>query len=150
MDLQALREQIAEIGPHPGLSEWHKNTVLAYRCQDISQYEFRQRYTELAAKIAKLLNEASPENLEEETYHMAANYYTAIAKCLSTYLEGIDTITLWLDSSDSRALENSQRIFTLADEILNRAIDEALKIEIEFQETDEALMRTLGAQSAGT
>jgi hypothetical protein len=145
MDLEAYREKMARAGPHPGLSQWHKSTVLLFRCRDITAQEFRRRFTVLAAKFEKLLEESLPENLELETYQMASGYYNAVAECLDSYLEGIDEVLYWSDSGDEKALEASKRCFVRADREWNKALQEALDTERQFQEMDEALLRSLGA-----
>jgi hypothetical protein len=144
MDLEACRKRMAEAGPFPGLSQWHKENILLYRCRDISGEEFRRRYLTLSKKFEILLEQALPENLEPETYHMAAGYYNAAARCLDSYLEGIDEVLFWAETGDEKGLEASRRCFDRADREWNMALNEALEAEKQFQEIDEALMRSIG------
>ena len=145
MDLEAYQQKVAEVGPHPGLSEWHKKSVLLYRCRDITEKEFRRRYMTLAEKFEALLEQALPENLEEETYQMAASYYNSASLCLDSYLEGVDEVLHWADTGDEKALEASRRCFARGDKEWNKTLDVALKTEMEFKEMDEAILRSLGA-----
>jgi hypothetical protein len=144
MDLEAYRQRMAEAGPFPGLLHWHKKNILLFRCRDISEQEFRRRYLTLSAKFETLLEQALPENLEPETYHMSAGYYNAAARCLENYLEGSDEVLYWADSGDERALEASRRLFEKGDRDWNTALQEALEAEKQFLEIDEALMRSMG------
>lgn len=149
MDLDAYAKKMAEAGPHPGLSSWHQETVLLYRCRDISEAEFRQRFLKLGEKFEDLLEQALPENVEPETYNMASGYYVAAARCLDSYLEGIEEILYWADTGDEKALAASRRCFERADREWNRTLDEALETEKQFKEIDEALMRSMGIEPAG-
>ncbi len=149
MDLESYRAKMVEAGPHPGLSQWHKDNVLLYRCRDINEAEFRRRYLNLAEKFEGLLEQSLPENLAEETYQMSSGYYNAVADCLDAYLEGIDETLHWSESGDEASLELSRRCFERADRRWNKALDEALESEKQFQEIDEALMRSLGIGPAG-
>lgn len=149
MELKAYRQKMAQAGPHPGLSPWLTDTVLLYRCKDISEEEFRRRVLALSQQFETLLEQALPENLEPETYQLSSGYYDAIASCLESYLDGIDELLYWADTGDGTALESSRRRFTQGDLQWNRALDEALEAEILFQEVDEALMRSMGGDPAG-
>lgn len=140
---------MAEAGPHPGLSQWHTDNVLLYRCRDISEAEFRRRYLALAEKFESLLEQALPENLDEQTYQMSSGYYNAAADCLDAYLEGVDETLHWSETGEESSLETSRRCFERGDRKWNTALKEALEAEVQFQEIDEALMRSLGIGPAG-
>lgn len=148
MDLEAYRKKMAEAGPFPGLSPWHRDNILLFRCRDISGEEFRRRYLGLSEKFERLLEEALPENLEPETYHLAAGYYNAAARCLDSYLEGADEALYWADTGDEKGLEASRRCFDRGDREWNQALEEAMETEQQFLEIDQALMRSLGISGA--
>jgi hypothetical protein len=149
MDLEAYREKLAKAGPHPGLSDWHKKTVLLYRCRDISDKDFRGRFLAMSDKLESLLEQALPENLEPETYELSANYYIAAAKCLDSYLEGIDEVLHWSDTGQESALDASRKCFNRGDKEWNETLFEALEMERQFQEIEEALFRSLAGDLAG-
>ena len=149
MDLEGFAKRMADAGPHPGLSPWHQKSILLYRCRDISEMQFRQRYIKLAEKFEELLEQALPETVETETYHMASGYYVAASRCLDSYLEGIEEVLYWADTGDTKALDASRRCFERADKEWNRTLEEALETEKQFKEIDEALMRSLGIEPAG-
>lgn len=150
MDFQAIEERLKQVGPHPGLSGWHAHTVLLYRCNDIDRSEFKRRLTTLADKLEKLLEQALPENLEVETYQVAARYYDDVAQCLSSYLDGLDRTLDWLDTLDEKDLEISRHDFIRADYEWNITLNTALATEREFQETDQALIQSFSHRPAGT
>lgn len=140
---------MAQAGPHPGLTPWHKDTVLLYRCRDITEQEFRHRLLTLSRQFEQLLEQAVPENLEQETYQLSSGYYDAVAACLESYLDGIDETLYWADTGDNAALEAGRASFAQGDQDWNTALKEALEAEVQFQEIDEALMRSMGITPAG-
>lgn len=144
MDLEACRQKMAELGPHPGLSSWHKENVLLVRCRDIPPEEFRNRYLILADKFERLLEDCLPEHLEPETYQLSAGYYDAVAACLESYLEAIDDVLHWSETGVDASLDSSRKGFARGDREWNRALEAALEAELQFQEIDQALIRSFG------
>jgi hypothetical protein len=149
MDLEAFREKLVKVGPHPGLSGWHKKTVLLYRCRDISEEEFRRRFLAMSDSLEVLLEQALPENVEPETYELSSSYYRAAARCLDSYLEGIDEVLDWADTGRESSLDASRQCFARGDKEWNETLREALEMERQFQEIEEALFRSLAGESAG-
>lgn len=150
MDFEACRKKLEEVGPHPGLSEWQEKNVRLFRCRDISQEEFRNRLLAAAERLEHLLEQGLPENLGEETYQVAANFYQAATTCLDTYLEAIEETLYWSESGDTESLSNGRALFTRGDKELNQMFLENLKFAEEYQEIDYALMRSMGIDPTGT
>lgn len=149
MDFESSLKNFQDTGPHPGLSPWLNDTILLYRCRDITEPEFRQRLLDMAAKLEELLNRALPENLEPETYRMASEFYDAAADCLETYLAGIEETLAWADTGHSSTLDAARRFFTQGDQDWNDTIKEAVSLEQQFAELDRALLKSLGINPEG-
>ncbi len=149
MDFENSLKKFQELGTHPGLTPWHNDTILLYRCRDISDVEFRQRFLGMAQRLEALLARALPENLENETYQMASDFYDAAADCLETYLEAIEETLVWADTGDADTLESARRTFLRGDRDWNETVKEAIAMERQFAELDNALLRSLGVEPAG-
>ncbi len=149
MDFDSCRKKLEEAGPHPGLSGWQEKNVLLYRCRDISQDEFRDRFLAAADRLEPLLEQGLPENLDPETYQVASDFYQAATKCLDTYLEGIEEILHWSDTGDAESLSLGRTLFVRGDQELNQMFMENLKFAEEYQELDYALMRSMGIDLTG-
>lgn len=149
MDFENSLKKFQELDTHPGLTPWHNDTILLYRCRDISDSEFRQRFLDMAQKLEALLARALPENLENETYQMASDFYDAAADCLETYLAAIEETLVWADTGDASILESARRTFLQGDRDWNDTVKEAIAMERQFAELDNALLRSLGINPAG-
>lgn len=149
MDFENSLKKFQDAGPHPGLTPWLNDTILLFRCRDINEAEFRQRFFDMSSRLEALLARSVPENLETETYQMASDFYDAAADCLETYLDGIEETLVWADTGDASSLESARRTFLQGDQDWNDTIKEAIAMERQFAELDHALLRSLGVNPAG-
>ncbi len=148
MDFEGYAEKFKDVGPHPGLTSWHTDQILLYRCRDISETELRQRILEMSERLEGHLANALPENLEAETYQMASEFYDTAADCLESYLDGLEETLIWIDTGQSNILDSAKKAIARGDRDWNATIKAALEMERQFAELDNALLLSLGINPA--
>lgn len=149
MSSESIREKMAKIGQFPALSEWRRKTVLLYRCQDIDRKEFLKRVQDLYDRVDGLFQQSLPESMEKESYLVAQEYYDTAGEGLDCYLNGLEALLDWAETGDSGDLERSSQQFAKGDELSKEVLTLALEVQESFKETDEALLRSLGAKLEG-
>ncbi len=148
MDFEGYADKFKEVGPHPGLTPWHTDQILLYRCRDIAESELRERILEMSRRLESHLFHALPENLENETYQMASEFYDTAADCLESYLDGLEETLIWVDTGQAEVLESAKQSIARGDRDWNATIKAALEMERQFAELDKALLLSLGVNPA--
>lgn len=144
MSMDRLKQKLQAMGTIPGLSDWQKNLVLLRRCQDIDQKEFEARLQALYSRVEKLYEESLPESLDEETYLMSKEYYDCTADMLDHYLNGMDALYNWSESSNSRFLQVAAEEFERGDKLSAQVLVLSLEAEYAMIDTAKALLKSVG------
>ena len=133
----------------PGLLDWQKKTVLLLRCQDINKAEFLQRVQKLSTVVQQLLKDSLADNLDEETYLVAQDYYDAASPGLNSYAAGLKTLLDWAETQDPALLNLAKLHFTTGDEHTRRLIPIAVATQESFLDTTRALADSLASRAEG-
>lgn len=144
MSGQSIRQVIAEHGPPPGLTPWHKNLVVLLKCRDITPDEFRKRVMAKIEETEALVASADPGSMDDEQYMLVGNYYPVVTQCLSQYLAGLEELLHWSETGDSAALEQSRLHISTGDRLSQEVVIMIFDLQEQFKETEEALIRAMG------
>lgn len=149
MDSESHSELFSKLKHMPGLLNWQKETVLLLRCQDIDKSEFRHRVEKLHSLVKRLFDESQVENLDEEVYLLAKDYYNAASPGLGSYIAGLEALLTWSEVQDSKILNLATYHFTVGDEHTRKLIPIAVSTQKSFLETTKALADSLAARAEG-